>query len=156
MRPTGRFRRCAGFRFWLGMMVEIVQLTARKGDVLRNVADIFDAPIDFDLVRAYVAEANHLMFVAIEDGLVIGQVLGVIHRHPDKPTELYIDDLCVDETWQRKGIATRLMQALIDAAKALGAVEIWVGTEPDNEEAILFYRSLGLEMRTATIFEGAL
>ncbi|MEZ5557931.1 MAG: GNAT family N-acetyltransferase [Pseudomonadales bacterium] len=66
-----------------------------------------------DGLRRYLARPDHLMFVAIADGCVIGQVLAVVRYHPDKPTELYVDDLGVAPEHQRRGIATRLMRAAV-------------------------------------------
>lgn len=137
-------------------MVEIVRIDATNKALLERVDDVFDGSIKPDRVAAYVAQANHHMLVAVADGRVIGQVLAVVHRHPDKPTELYIDDLAVAEAHQRQGIATRLVRAAIEQGRRAGCEEIWVGTEPDNEAAGAFYRSLELSVRTALIFEGAL
>jgi aminoglycoside 6'-N-acetyltransferase I len=92
-------------------------------------------------------EQNNILLVAINEGVVIGQVLAVIHRHPDKPTESYIDDLGVSEKFRRRGIATRLLKQLYIIGVERGCEEVWVATEPDNEPAIKFYNSLNLEAR---------
>ena len=77
--------------------VEIVRVTKDNTDVLGKVApDVFDAAIEPKLLAGYVEESNHLMFVAVADGLVVGQLIGVVHRHPDKPAELYLDNLGVE------------------------------------------------------------
>ncbi len=60
--------------------------------------DIFDreGKLTHTVSLAMLKERNNILLVAVNEGVVIGQVLGVIHRHPDKPkTELYIDDLGV-------------------------------------------------------------
>ncbi|MFZ5821744.1 MAG: GNAT family N-acetyltransferase, partial [Chloroflexota bacterium] len=93
---------------------------------------------------------------AVIEGVVIGQVLAIIHRHPDKPTELYIDDLAVSETVQRRGIATRLLEELFMIGAKRGCEEVWVAAEPDDEPAKKFYSSLNLSVRKAVVFEGNL
>jgi len=98
--------------------IEIRRLTSNDAVLLDNVADgVFDEPIDRMRVAAYMAESGHLMLVALSDGEVVGQVAAVIHRHPDKSTELYIDEVGV-------------------------APESWVGTEVDNPARGL-YESYG-------------
>jgi len=139
------------------MMVSIVKIENDNANLLRNVAeDVFDYPVNWDLLKSYLTESNHLMFVALLENRVVGQILGVIHKHPDKVTELYIDDLGVTPDLQRQGIATKLTTAIFAEARQLGCREVWVATEPDNDLALAFYRSLGLSARTTTVFEGEL
>jgi ribosomal protein S18 acetylase RimI-like enzyme len=121
-------------------MVEIEQVTSANADLLRNVAaEVFDLPVDPARLAKYAASAGHLMLVAREGALVIGQIAAVIHRHPDKPTELYIDELGVAPPWQRQGIGRRLLEAMLELGRAQGCEEVWVGTEPHNVAANTLY-----------------
>ena len=79
------------------------------------------------------------MIVAVAAGEVIGQVAAVVHRHPDKPTELYIDEVGVAPAFQRRGIARRMLDAMFAWGRELGCEEAWVGTEPDNLPARALY-----------------
>jgi aminoglycoside 6'-N-acetyltransferase I len=124
------------------MMVEIRRL--RRGDEAlfdRVAEDVFDEPIDRARLAAYLAEPGHHMIVALRDGEVVGQVAAVIHRHPDKPTELYIDEVGVTPALHRRGIARRMLDAMFALGKELGCEEAWVGTEPDNVPARRLYES---------------
>jgi len=139
------------------MATEIIQLSESNMDVLNNYdEDIFDEKIDTHRLAAMLKERNNILLVAVNEGVVIGQVLAVIHRHPDKPTELYIDDLGVSEKFQRRGVATRLIEQLYSIGMDRGCEEIWVATEPENEPAIKFYDSLKLAARKVIVFEGNL
>lgn len=139
------------------MGIEIIQLNVGNANLLQNLdEEIFDEKIDFERLAVYLKELNHIMIVAVSENVVVGQVLGVIHRHPDKPTELYIDDLAVSEKLRRKGIATQMLEKVISIGTKQGCEEIWVATEPDNEPAIEFYKSLNLAKRTVVVFEGLL
>ena len=139
------------------MAIEIIQLSESNMDVLNNYdEDIFDEKIDTYRLTTMLKERNNILLVAVNEGVVIGQVLGVIHRHPDKPTELYIDDLGVSEKFQRCGIATRLIEQLYIIGIDRGCEEVWVATEPENEPAIKFYESLNLAARKVIVFEGNL
>lgn len=139
------------------MPIEIIHLSESNMDILNNYdEDIFDEKVDLHRVAAMLKEQSHILLLAVKEGVVIGQVLAAIHRHPDKPTELYIDDLGVSEKYLRRGIATLLVEKLFDIGSERGCEEVWVATEPENEPAIKFYESLNLKMRQAAVFEGRL
>jgi len=117
------------------------------GHLARVADDVFDHLIEADLVDAYVAAPGHALFIALRHGIVVGQVRGCVHRQPDRRAEFYIDNLGVTPSMWRQGIATRLVRAILDWAKAEGCDDFWVATEIENEEAMSFYASLGLECR---------
>jgi len=88
---------------------------------------------------ACLASPGHLLFVALDDGRDVAQAAGMIHRHVDKPSELYVDEVGVSPAWQRRGIASLLMDALFAAGREAGCAEAWLGTEPDNLPARALY-----------------
>ena len=113
--------------------VELRRIGPDDTALFDRVADeVFDEAVDPARLAAYLAEPGHHMIVAIDDGVIIGQTAAVVHRHPDKPTELYIDEVGVAPGFQRRGIARRMLDAMLDHGKAIGCEEAWVGTEPDN------------------------
>jgi ribosomal protein S18 acetylase RimI-like enzyme len=81
-----------------------------------------------------------MMVLAFEGAVIVGQCAGVIHRHPDKPTELYVDEVGTASTHLRMGIATLMMDELFAWGRELGCAEAWLGTETDNEAAKSLYR----------------
>lgn len=118
----------------------------------RVAIDVFDGPVVPARLTAYLASADHLMVVALSGGEVVGQVAGVIHRHPDLPTELYVDNLGVTPTRQRQGIGRQLVETLFMLGRRLGCEEAWVGTEVDNAPARGLYRALGAEAETFVLY----
>ena len=62
-------------------------------------------------------------------------------------TELYIDDLCVDEENRGHGVASALYRFVCDYAKAQGCnfitLNVWCG----NDSAMRFYEKMGLRPR---------
>jgi ribosomal protein S18 acetylase RimI-like enzyme len=128
----------------------------KPGDdaLFARVADgVFDEPIDPCRLAAYLAEPGHHMLVALHDGEVVAQLAAVVHRHPDKPTELYIDEVGVAPPFQRRGIARRMLEEMLALGKALGCEEAWVGTEPDNLAARRLYESRGADAQTFVLYE---
>ena len=105
--------------------------------------DVFDEPIHPERLAAYLREPGHLMILAFDGSLVVGQCAAVIHRHPDKVTELYIDEVGTAGTHLRQGIATRMVEAMFAWGRELGCREAWLGTELDNVEANGLYAKVG-------------
>ncbi|MDX2159505.1 MAG: GNAT family N-acetyltransferase [Hyphomicrobiaceae bacterium] len=113
----------------------------------RAVEDVFDEAIQPELLAAFIAAPGHALVVAIDGGQLIGQARGIVHLQPDRPPELYIDNLGVTPRLQRRGIGTRLIERLLEWGREKGCTSVWVATEPDNDAALAFYSSLGLEKR---------
>jgi aminoglycoside 6'-N-acetyltransferase I len=135
------------------MPVEIVLMKPGDEALLDRVADdVFDAPIDPARLTAYLAETSHAMVVARMHGEVVGQARAIVHKHPDEPSELYVDNLGVAEGMRRQGIARRLMDALYDWGRAQGCVESWVGTEPGNDPAKSLYASYDAEEEAIVMY----
>ena len=112
-------------------------------DFAEIARDVFDEPIHPERLEAYLLEPGHLMLLAFDNGVVVGQCAAVIHRHPDKLTELYIDEVGTASTHLRQGIATRLVEAMFAWGRELGCHEAWLGTELDNGPANALYRRFG-------------
>jgi aminoglycoside 6'-N-acetyltransferase I len=119
----------------------------------RVAADVFDEPINAERLAAYIGDPAHLMLVALADGLVVAQLAAVIHRHPDKVTELYIDEVGVAPAYQRQGLAKRMLNEMLAIGRARGCAEAWVGTERDNTAARRLYESSGGEAEPFVMYE---
>ena len=124
------------------MKVEIRRLLTGDDALVMQVAeDVFDKSVQADRLAAYLASPGHFMIVALADGVVVGQCAAVIHRHPDKVSELYIDEIGVSPAFQRQGIARKMLDAMFAIGREHGCEEAWVGTEPDNVAARALYES---------------
>ena len=62
--------------------------------------------------------------------------------HPAGEDALYVHELDTHPDYRRRGIATQLMQEVQKIAREKGLMEVWLGTETDNDAANGFYRSL--------------
>lgn len=123
------------------MTITVKRITPRDETLFDSVAeDVFDEAIDPGLLRAYLRQPGHLMVLAFEGPLVVGQCAAVLHRHPDKPVELYIDEVGTATSHLRQGIATALMEEMFRWGRELGCTEAWLGTEIDNTAANALYR----------------
>jgi ribosomal protein S18 acetylase RimI-like enzyme len=126
------------------MAVAIRRLTPHDAAILARVADgVFDEPVDPARLAAYLEAPGHFLLVALAGDRVVGQCAAVIHRHPDKRTELYVDEVGVAPGFRRRGLARRLLDEMLALGRAAGCAEAWVGTEPDNRPARALYESRG-------------
>ena len=126
------------------MTLEYRMLGAGDVAVLDRVADdVFDGEIQPALAREFLGDARHHLAVVIDDGVVVGFASGVHYVHPDKPAELWINEVAVAPSHLRRGIAQSLLRMLFDTGRALGCAQAWVLTDGDNAAAMRLYASLG-------------
>ena len=123
------------------MVFTVRRMYASNEALFQRVApEVFDEPVDPKRLHDYLRSPGHMMVLAFEGDLVVGQCAAVLHRHPDKPTELYVDEVGTASTHRRMGIARLMMDELFAWGRELGCVEAWLGTETDNEPAKALYR----------------
>ena len=126
------------------MAIAVRMLHAGEDAVLSRVADdVFDFAVDPASARAFLADPRHHIAVAIDDGTVVGFASGVDYLHPDKPPQLWINEVGVAPTHLRRGLAQTLLRMLLDAGRALGCTQAWVLTDRDNTAAMRLYASIG-------------
>lgn len=126
------------------MSIEIRLLTREEGAVLDQVApDVFDRPIDPCWTAEFFADPRHHLAVAIEDGTVVGFASAIHYVHPDKPPELWINEVGVAPPYHRQGLGRRLLAELLRHGTELGCVQAWVLTSPTNVAAQALYRAGG-------------
>jgi ribosomal protein S18 acetylase RimI-like enzyme len=104
-----------------------------------------------DELRAVLTSDDSPVFVYEGPG---GEVLGhafCLFRTRDNlrlftPVKtLYIDDICVDEAFRRRGIGSALYRHLLAYAKARGCYHVTLNVWACNPGALEFYASLGMK-----------
>jgi len=124
--------------------VEIRLLGAGDDAILSSVAPgVFDDPVQPRLASEFLADPRHHIAVACEAGQVVGFVSAVDYVHPDKPRELFINEVGVAPTHQRLGLAKRLLHTVLEAGRAAGCRQAWVLTERSNAAAMRLYGTCG-------------
>ena len=130
----------------------------RRGDagVLARVArGVFDEPIDPRRSARFLADPRHHIVVAIDGGWVVGFASAVHYVNPDKPPELWINEVGVAKSHRRRGCGKRMLRALLGVARRLGCAEAWVLTDESNKPARRLYRAAGgvRKRRPAVMYE---
>lgn len=97
-----------------------------------------------------IADDTRPIFVAVENGVVMGYAFCIFQQHKDNNIltdikTIYIDDLCVDENIRGKHIGTRLYDYVVDFAKENGCYNVTLNVWSCNEGAMKFYEKRGLK-----------
>lgn len=106
-----------------------------------------------------VAKQDHVVTaLAIDDSdpstnKVIGMAMMFIHQKFSSVNG-YIEDVVVDSNYRGQKIGERLMDKLIEVAKALNLKDLNLssGNNPDRSAAHKLYLKLGFEKRDSTLF----
>jgi aminoglycoside 6'-N-acetyltransferase I len=120
--------------------------------VLDDVAaEVFDEAVDPAFWPEFLTDPRHHLAVAIDDGVVVGFASAVHYVHPDKPPQLWINEVGVAPSHQRRGLAGRLLDRLLALARELECSEAWVLTDEENLAARAAYRSAGGEETSGVV-----
>jgi len=126
-----------------GMALSFVIAESSDAHLFRSVEPgVFDSPIDPLLLSEFLNDPRHHIAIAHDDGLIVGFVSALDYVHPDKPRELWINEVGVAAPYRRRGVGKELMTRLLEHARALGCKEAWVLTDGQNEAANALYRSI--------------
>jgi len=132
--------------------VEIRILSAADAGVFEKVADgVFDHAVNDALREEFLRDPRHHLCVAIDNGFVVGFGSAVHYVHPDKPAQLWINEVGVADSHLKRGIGKTIVQQLIDLAGELGCAEAWVLTDEANAAARSLYRSAGGQETTGVV-----
>jgi aminoglycoside 6'-N-acetyltransferase I len=133
-------------------MITVRMLGPDEAAVLGDVADdVFDNDVDPAIAAEFLADPRHHLAVAIDGGVVVGMASAVHYVHPDKPTELWINEVAVAPTHHRSGIGRLLVQELLARGRALGCRQAWVLTDEDNAAARGLYAAAGGQETTGVV-----
>jgi ribosomal protein S18 acetylase RimI-like enzyme len=128
-------------------------LANTEAHLLRTVADgVFDGPINPHHTAEFFADPRHHLAVALDGETVVGMASAVHYLHPDKPPELFINEVGVADAYQGQGLGRQLLDALIAHARTLGCAAAWVLTEDDNAVARRLYAAVGGLEESVQIF----
>jgi ribosomal protein S18 acetylase RimI-like enzyme len=126
------------------MALEIKMLRPGDAAALSRVApDLFDHAVQPRLAREFLADPRHHIAVAAEDGVIVGFASALHYVHPDKPAELWINELAVAPSHRRRGLAKQILATLFAHGTALGCDSAWVLTDADNAVAQALYANAG-------------
>lgn len=89
-------------------------------------------------VPAKLAMNDDLLFVAVEEGMVIGSIMAGYDGHRG-----WLYSVAVRQSAKRRGIGTALVETAEAALRALGCPKINLQVRSTNTAVIEFYKGLG-------------
>lgn len=128
-----------------------------------QVPDDEGLPESFEELLARPRSADEVWLVAEVDGVVVGNVSAEL-RPPIETaarqllrflgeTRVFVSALGVEEAYQRRGVATRLMEAVEQWGRQRGAVLVSLDTWVHSRQSVPFYeRRMGYR-RASIVFE---
>ena len=117
-----------------------------RPDIFRSNAQKYGA----SQVIAMLDSSKTPIFVAESNGKVLGYGFCIMKEYKNDPviadhTELYIDDLCVDETCRGQHIGKAIYEAIVRYAKMRKCYNVTLNVWSCNEKAMGFYQALGMQ-----------
>jgi GNAT superfamily N-acetyltransferase len=117
----------------------------------------------FETLLGRPRSEERIWLVAETDGRVVGSVEARLERPVDTaPRQLLrhlgelrvvVDALGVEEPYRRRGVATRLMQAVEGWAREKGATLVWLETDLASPLSMPFYERRMAYQKRAVIFQ---
>lgn len=138
----------------------MIALLKQVGQVHHEIRpDLFRAgaqKYDKMALEALLDDASRPIFVAVEGDFVLGYCFCIHVTHLGNTVltdrkELYIDDLCVDESRRGQGIAKALFAHTQAYAKGQGCAYLTLNVWCGNAGAMKFYEHAGLIPRNMTM-----
>jgi aminoglycoside 6'-N-acetyltransferase I len=120
------------------------KLTAEDTNLLLNPAEgLFDYAVQPQLTAEFLNDPRHHLVAAIDGDQVVGFVSAVHYVHPDKATELWINEVAVAPSHRKRGIGRQMLDAMLAHGCTLGCTAAWVLTDCANAPAMRLYASAG-------------
>lgn len=105
--------------------------------------ELFDYAVKPHRAEEFLNDPRHHLILAYQDGKLVGMVSALDYVHPDKDTELFINEASVIDEFQGQGIGRELIKGMCTHAKNLGCSNAWVATEHSNTAARKAYANAG-------------
>jgi aminoglycoside 3-N-acetyltransferase I len=126
--------------------VDLLEAMSRTFGAAFDDAETYGGrPPGVDYLRRLLASECFIALVAVEGGRdVIGGIAAYeLRKFEQERSEIYIYDLAVAEGHRRRGVATALIAALKEMARARGAWVIFVQADLGDDPPIALYTKLG-------------
>ena len=139
---------------------DLIRLLYQVGDVHHRIRpDIFrSGAIKYteDELKQLLLDKNSPIFVLTEDEILLAYCFCQLREHRGSTVmtdrkEVYIDDLCVEESCRGKGVAKALYRHVCAWAKQSGCSFVTLNVWQGNDSAHGFYEAMGLTPRSTTM-----
>ena len=118
-----------------------------RNDIYKDVD-----PMDFKEFRTELSNSNNIYLIAELENEIVGicfsQIKEISNNKIMKNRKiLHIENICVDENHQKKGIGKKLYKQIVQLSKEKNIDNIELMVWGFNENAIKFYKNLGMNIK---------
>ena len=122
--------------------VHKLHLNERK-DIYRNVD-----PLPLDEFKKYLREHQYFCFVAEVNDVIVGEIISEIKEVKEdgifkQRRLLFIEDICIDKNYTRKGIGSKLCDMAKQLARKENVSSIELNVWAFNKNALDMYKHIG-------------
>ena len=119
----------------------------KRNDIYKDVD-----PMNFEEFRTELSNSNNIYLIAELENEIVGicfsQIREISNNKIMKNRKiLHIENICVDENHQKKGIGKKLYKQIVQLAKEKNIDNIELMVWGFNENAIKFYKNLGMNIK---------
>ena len=109
------------------------------------------SPLDSAALAAIVDSSASTLFVAFDDGVIVGTLTLVIVSIPTG-LRAWIEDVVVDEAARGGGVGEALSGAALEEARRRNVRSLELTSRPSREAANAMYVKLGFEQRDTNVY----
>ena len=136
-----------------GMLQLLLQVGQVHYDIRPDLFQRHTLKYDAVALEELLLQEDKPIFVAVDGELVTGYCFCVHREYQNSGVfsdrkELYIDDLCVEETLRGQGIAGALYRHVKAYAKDCGCKYVTLNVWCGNDSAMAFYEKIGMRPRS--------
>jgi ribosomal protein S18 acetylase RimI-like enzyme len=127
-------------------VIEVERVTAVDAELAQTLNGLFDEGMVWDEEhgRAFLANPDALLIVARWEGTPCGFLTAYrLPRFDALDSEVNLYEIGTHEDYRQRGVASAMIDELKRWAAEVGAVNVWVLTEIDNEPAQRLYAATG-------------
>ena len=123
-------------------------------DHVRNAPDFYknvEQPLTVEEYNAYIdPSGKRRSYVLLDGSQIVAYAFTQVLESQNNALvydqkQLFLDDLCVDETLRGRGYGNRLMQEIVSIAEESGCKTVELNVWDWNRSAIAFYQALGMD-----------
>jgi len=139
------------------MEIKINQLTKATQEVLDKINYLLtvlsaeSSMLTFDMLVEIINSENSTIFIAEDNGEIVGMMTFVTYRIPSG-FKAWIEDVAVDKSMQGKGIGKALIEKAIECANQLNISKIDLTTAPFRVAANILYQKIGFVKRDTNVY----
>jgi len=127
------------------------EIISALNQLLLQLDTTFEELQSKEYLEQMINSNNTILFIAEEDGIIVGTLSLIIYRTP-LGQKAWIEDVVTDKNVRGKGIGYKLLNAALEYAKNKGLKKVDLTSGNDKFAAHQLYKKIGFKHRDSTLF----